>query len=349
MTGINRHEMTWSHRTTFIVGNKAKAIKRYETERTDGNRRLKVGKDLHHVVKGKKRELVQEDVHLHVKGKRNERIDGTQSLTLLHDQFEFVEGSHALTTGGDIHFAALEKMIGEASDITFKGPGGFIRINGAGVTISGTIVEINVGGSSGQGKGSKPKLPELPDEARVPIPTQPDGKEEQQFQSERQNLGVNALSRGKGKKKGPGAIEAPPLSRIYKTAPSAADLVTDPRVDHDLKQAWGESRPTYSTGVKTKEGKVHEHGGPIPTGRYRILPPSRHPHLGLSCRLDPYDAEQTRHMAGRDGFYIHGRGPHGSDGCIVPLEDFQALMTALEKDRGGVLFVLETMDGSRFA
>ena len=106
----------------------------------------------------------------------------------------------------------------------------------------------------------------------------------------------------------------------------------------------------YSTGVKTEgSGKAHQHGGPIPTGRYRILPPSRHPHLGLSCRLDPYDAAQTRHMAGRDGFYIHGRGPHGSDGCIVPLADFQALMTALEKDRGGTLFVLEAMDGSMFA
>jgi hypothetical protein len=105
----------------------------------------------------------------------------------------------------------------------------------------------------------------------------------------------------------------------------------------------------YSTGVKTEEGKTHQHGGPIPTGRYRILPPSRHPHLGLSCRLDPYDADQTRHMGGRDGFYIHGRGPHGSDGCIVPMEDFQELMTALGKDRGGVLFVLEAMDGSRFA
>jgi hypothetical protein len=100
-----------------------------------------------------------------------------------------------------------------------------------------------------------------------------------------------------------------------------------------------------STGVKTQGGRTHRHGGPIPTGRYRILPPSRHPHLGLSCRLDPYDAEQTRHMAGRDGFYIHGRGPHGSDGCIVPMEQFQALMTALERDRGGTLSVLEAIDG----
>ena len=51
---------------------------------------------------------------------------------------------------------------------------------------------------------------------------------------------------------------------------------------------------------------------------------------------------------GRDGFYLHGRGRHGSDGCIVPMEKFSELMTALEKDRGGVLFVLEAMGGDRF-
>jgi hypothetical protein len=105
----------------------------------------------------------------------------------------------------------------------------------------------------------------------------------------------------------------------------------------------------YSTGVKTEgSGRQHRHGGPIPIGRYRVLPPSRHPHLGLSCRLDPYDDAQTRGMMGRDGFYIHGRGPHGSDGCIVPLEQFQELMRALEKDRGGLLFVMEAMGGDRF-
>jgi hypothetical protein len=69
--------------------------------------------------------------------------------------------------------------------------------------------------------------------------------------------------------------------------------------------------------------------------------------------LDPYDAsEQTRHMMGRDGFYcIHGRGPHGSDGCIVPLErDFQGAGDCPRgKGQRGALFVMETMDSSRFA
>lgn len=101
-----------------------------------------------------------------------------------------------------------------------------------------------------------------------------------------------------------------------------------------------------STDVRTTgSGRNHHHGGPIPVGRYRISSPYRHPHLGLAARLDPYDAAQTRSMGGRAGFFIHGRGPHGSDGCIVPLESFQTLMAALTKDHGGLLHVYAAMGG----
>ncbi|MEP7124796.1 MAG: hypothetical protein ABJE95_27960 [Byssovorax sp.] len=100
-----------------------------------------------------------------------------------------------------------------------------------------------------------------------------------------------------------------------------------------------------SQSLKESNGAHHVHGGPIPAGRYRVLPPSHHRKLGLSARLDPYDDEQARHMYGRDGFYIHGRGPHGSDGCIVPMEGFAVLMAALTRDRGGVLLVAAGMGG----
>lgn len=86
-------------------------------------------------------------------------------------------------------------------------------------------------------------------------------------------------------------------------------------------------------------------GGPLPPGRYRIGTPGRHGHLGYSSALTPYDAEQRQHMYGRSGFYIHGRGPKGSDGCIVPMESFGPLMAALAKDRGGLLTVVPRVGG----
>ena len=103
----------------------------------------------------------------------------------------------------------------------------------------------------------------------------------------------------------------------------------------------------YMEGLKTVSGKAgHTHGGPIPPGRYTIAEPARHPHLGLSAALIAYCPTM-----GRGGFYIHGRGPHGSDGCIVPLEksQFDKLMSALEASKGGSLWVQETMGDERFA
>ena len=95
--------------------------------------------------------------------------------------------------------------------------------------------------------------------------------------------------------------------------------------------------------LKEVEGPNHVHGGPIPAGRYKMMTPHRHRVLGLSARLDPYDDVQASQMYGRDAFYIHGRGPHGSDGCIVLMEHFADTMAALTRDRGGVLYVLEAM------
>jgi hypothetical protein len=104
----------------------------------------------------------------------------------------------------------------------------------------------------------------------------------------------------------------------------------------------------YMTGVKTTGvGSNHVHGGPIPSGSYKICKPAQHPHLGLSARLDPEHPKKNV----RGGFFIHGRGPHGSDGCIVPIdrEKFHKLMTCLSVSSGGSLIVAETMSGDRFA
>ena len=102
----------------------------------------------------------------------------------------------------------------------------------------------------------------------------------------------------------------------------------------------------YMEGLKTRsmsETKGHVHGGPIPPGKYAIKKPRIHNHLGFSAEL----VHPRWKPMGRDGFYIHGRGPHGSDGCIVPLDprQFQNLMSALTASDGGTLYVEESMEG----
>jgi hypothetical protein len=102
----------------------------------------------------------------------------------------------------------------------------------------------------------------------------------------------------------------------------------------------------YATGVQTVEKPQHRHGGPLPLGKYKIHRSSKHKHLGRSCYLEP---DKHNQMWGRSGFYIHGAGPHGSDGCIVPTNRLTYLLDRIDKDNGGTLFVEETTGGERFA
>lgn len=81
-------------------------------------------------------------------------------------------------------------------------------------------------------------------------------------------------------------------------------------------------------------------GGPIPTGMYLVWYIASHPHYGECARLDATLSAMIQHDAespigfsvtDRDGFMIHGRGPKGSDGCIVPASapQLHALLAAI--------------------
>jgi hypothetical protein len=67
------------------------------------------------------------------------------------------------------------------------------------------------------------------------------------------------------------------------------------------------------------------HGGPIPPGFYLCRYVAHHPKFHECIFLEQtltslFQVNEDAKVSfyNRDGFYIHGRGPHGSDGCIVP-------------------------------
>ena len=123
------------------------------------------------VIKKDKKELVEGNHHAHVKLDRNEKVDMNQSLTVGQNQQEKVGMNHALEAGMEVHIKAGMKVIIEAGmQLSLIGPGGFIDIGPAGVTIQGTLVNINSGGAAGSGSGSSPTEPEDAEEA---APTEP--------------------------------------------------------------------------------------------------------------------------------------------------------------------------------
>ncbi|MBK9264414.1 MAG: type VI secretion system tip protein VgrG [Polyangiaceae bacterium] len=162
----NRRRLVKNDETITVGHDRQKYVQNDEFDKTDGFVRVYVGKDQDIVVKQDKRERIEGNSHLYVMGKRNQRIEGNQSLEIKGDRHEFIGESHALAVTKEIHIKAGTALVIEAEDLTLKGPGGFIRIDGSGVTIRGTKVYINSGGSAGEGAGASP---EAPDEAKEAV------------------------------------------------------------------------------------------------------------------------------------------------------------------------------------
>jgi type VI secretion system secreted protein VgrG len=170
-TAGNRTEITRKDRTTVIHGTRRDLVLGDAIERVEGDRVLYVGGDHHLTTIGVKRERVERDGHLLVKGDRNEQVGGTYGLSAGSHQIAC--GSQAVGAGGTIHLKAGAKIVIEAPDVTMKAPGGFVRINGDGVTIKGTMVLINSGGAPGVLDTGGGGNPDKPKEAKVEEPPAP--------------------------------------------------------------------------------------------------------------------------------------------------------------------------------
>lgn len=125
-----------------------------------------IGNERHLIVKKDLFEQVDGDHHTTIKGDNNQAITGTVSIKADMDLQEKVGMNHAVDAGQEIHLKAGMNVVIEAGiSITLKAGGGFIVVGPAGVTISGTPVLINSGGSAGSGSGCSPEVAKLPKEA----------------------------------------------------------------------------------------------------------------------------------------------------------------------------------------
>lgn len=125
-----------------------------------------IGNERHLIVTKDQLEKVEGDKHLTVTGDHNEKVDGTVSLKVGMDQQQKIGMKLGVDAGQEIHLKAGMNVVIEAGmSITLKAGGGFIVVGPAGVTISGTPVLINSGGSAGSGSGASPDPPKAPKEA----------------------------------------------------------------------------------------------------------------------------------------------------------------------------------------
>ncbi len=122
-----------------------------------------VCRDLHGVIQGSQFDSVEGDLHLYVGGALNQKTDQTISIEAGQNLYEKSGLNYAHQAGQMIHLKAGMTVVIEAGvEVSLKVGGNFIDINPAGVTISGTMVMINSGGSSASGCGSSPVSPTAP-------------------------------------------------------------------------------------------------------------------------------------------------------------------------------------------
>jgi type VI secretion system secreted protein VgrG len=155
---------------------------RFEDKAGEEQILIEAQKDLHTRVKacvfetiGMKRHLVvSEDQMDHVKGSKHEAIDGdhnvkiggTKTLETTTDYQIKVGGKTAFDSAQEIHLKAGMKVIVEGgTQVSLKVGGNFVDIGPAGVTIQGTMVKINSGGSAGSGSGCTVEAPAAAEEA----------------------------------------------------------------------------------------------------------------------------------------------------------------------------------------
>ena len=101
------------------------------------------------------------DVHVDIEKNRVERLGSAQHTTIGTDRQTKVGGSDLAEIGRDAHTKAGMSIVLEAGQsLTIKGPGGFISIDPSGVTIEGTMVKINCGGSPTTAKSPSPRTPD---------------------------------------------------------------------------------------------------------------------------------------------------------------------------------------------
>ena len=172
----------------FVGANRHMIVKSSQFEEVDGDKQTQ--------VKGKHIEKITGDTSIHIEAKHMEKIDSDQSITIGGDRKEQVTNNESITIGqnrkenvgsnesitigqsrntqigmNDVLSASqavyitggMNVVIQAGMQLSLVGPGGFIDIGPAGVSIQGTMVLINSGGAPGSAQSASPDSPASPD------------------------------------------------------------------------------------------------------------------------------------------------------------------------------------------
>jgi len=116
-----------------------------------------IGNESHNYVKADTFDKFDADHHVDTTGDHNEKIGGSLSFDVTSDIHVKSGGKALVDAGSEVHIKAGAKIVLEASSMVSLVVGGnFITIDASGVSIKGTMVNVNSGGSAGSGTAAAP-------------------------------------------------------------------------------------------------------------------------------------------------------------------------------------------------
>ncbi|MBI1898152.1 MAG: type VI secretion system tip protein VgrG [Acidobacteria bacterium] len=180
----NHHHIIQGSHYDQVAGDQHLTLSGNRQSQTGGNETVVVGGNQDFVIGGNETVQTGGSYNRQTGGSRLEKVGGDLSLTVGGSRHLKVGSLNAVQAGQEIHLKGGMKVIIEAGmQLTIKAAGGFVDIGPAGVTIQGTMVLINSGGSAGSGSGASPSSPPAAKQASPTAPEEADPKKPDGCQS----------------------------------------------------------------------------------------------------------------------------------------------------------------------
>ena len=175
--GANRHMIVESSQFESVKGDKQSQVAGKFIKKISGDTSIQIG--------AKRMEQVGSDESISIGGNRKEQVSSSESITIGQNQSTAVGQNLSITVGSnrnsqigsnDVLSAGqavyitggMNVVIQAGMQLSLVGPGGFIDIGPAGVSIQGTMVLINSGGAPGSAQAANASQPSSPDKPEDP-------------------------------------------------------------------------------------------------------------------------------------------------------------------------------------
>ena len=233
----------------------------------------KTGRDSHLDLTRDHIEKIGRDHHLTISGKEAISITGSHSLAVTGDVIEQFSGNHSSQVTQNLYLKAMQVVIEASTGLTLSVGGNFITIDSSGVTIFGTLVQINSGGAALSGSPGSLVSPLSPTDA------------------------TNASDTGPGQTTTvtPGTAATPVSMSLTDISPASAPAAASPAAaaappppppatmysDPPPAQSPASNAPAHDPNSPDNQDKTHfvaiqlsgEDGSPITGEPYRIVHP----------------------------------------------------------------------------